>query len=742
MPNYSGMWTRQAQLQAIAVPNWPSAPGAPTSVTAAVAGATSVTVTFTAPTNTGIPPGITGYRVTSTPGGITATGASSPITVTGLTTGQEYTFTVAAQNASGYGPESAASNPVTPQVFNYIEDVFSTWLYTGNASTQSITNGINLSANGGMVWIKARNVSLSNYLFNTVAGAGAYMRSDATSPQITDVARLSAFNSDGFSLGSNAGSNGLSNLYSSWTFREQPKFFDIVTWTGNGVNGRAIPHNLGSVPGCIIVKCTSTDTFWTVYHRSIPVTSSLYLNDTGGTVADNYFGTTPTSTDFYVRAAPGNGTNQNGFTYVAYVFAHNAGGFGSVGTDNVISCGSFSGTGSNVTVSLGYEPQWVLMKRTDGASDWQILDTMRMWKAYTTSAYSSNTALKLAPNSSTSETGPYNLGEITSTGFFLPSTVVGSGENWVYVAIRRPMKTPIAGTSVFSPNLMTSDVNPTTVGFAPDAFIWNNYGYAYTPVFSSRITTPNCMMSSSNLAEGTFSSNSNIVFQSNTAITPYLVGGMNGVCWTFRRATSFFDVVNYVGTGVAQNITHNLGVVPQLMIIKRRSGGNTAGITYSPLLTTNKIMELFSNFGANPAISEASIINTDPTATTFNVRTDVTVNAAGSTYIAYLFATCENVSKVGVYTGNGSSQTINCGFTGGSRFVMIKRTDSSGDWYVWDSARGIVAGNDSHISLNNTNLPVTTDDSVDTDNTGFIVNQNGSTSINSSSGIYLYLAIA
>jgi len=130
-------------------------------------------------------------------------------------------------------------------------------------------------------------------------------------------------------------------------------------------------------------------------------------------------------------------------------------------------------------------------------------------------------------------------------------------------------------------------------------------------------------------------------------------------------------------------------------------------------------------------------------ATTFSTRAgNSTSNSNGQTYVAYLFATLAGVSKVFSYTGNGSSQTINCGFTGGSRFVMIKRTDSTGNWYVWDSARGIVAGNDPHLSLNSTAAEVTTDDSVDTDNTGFIVNQVAATNVNVSSATYIGLAIA
>jgi len=107
-----------------------------------------------------------------------------------------------------------------------------------------------------------------------------------------------------------------------------------------------------------------------------------------------------------------------------------------------------------------------------------------------------------------------------------------------------------------------------------------------------------------------------------------------------------------------------------------------------------------------------------------------------------LFASCPGVSKVGSYTGNGTSQTINCAFTSGARFVMIKRTDSTGDWYVWDTARGIVPANDPYLLLNSTASEVTTNDSVDADSTGFIVNQVAATNINVNAATYIYLAIA
>jgi hypothetical protein len=129
------------------------------------------------------------------------------------------------------------------------------------------------------------------------------------------------------------------------------------------------------------------------------------------------------------------------------------------------------------------------------------------------------------------------------------------------------------------------------------------------------------------------------------------------------------------------------------------------------------------------------------TATTFTLNNGVSTSS-GQTYVAYLFATVAGVSKVFSYTGNGSSQTINCGFTGGARFVLIKRTDSTGNWTVFDSARGIVAGNDPALYLNSTAAEVTTIDAVDTDSSGFIVNQDATLNLNVNSASYIGLAIA
>jgi hypothetical protein len=129
--------------------------------------------------------------------------------------------------------------------------------------------------------------------------------------------------------------------------------------------------------------------------------------------------------------------------------------------------------------------------------------------------------------------------------------------------------------------------------------------------------------------------------------------------------------------------------------------------------------------------------------TTFTVGGDGDVNgSSATTYVAYLFATLAGISKVGTYTGTGTTLQINCGFTAGARFVLIKRTDSTGDWYVWDSARGIVAGNDPYLLLNSTAAEVTSTDYIDTASTGFEISSTAPAAINASAGTFIFLAIA
>jgi len=145
-----------------------------------------------------------------------------------------------------------------------------------------------------------------------------------------------------------------------------------------------------------------------------------------------------------------------------------------------------------------------------------------------------------------------------------------------------------------------------------------------------------------------------------------------------------------------------------------------------------------SNGGALNSTAAFSDFNITVTPTQFDPLDDT----VGATFVSYLFATCPGVSKVGSYTGNGTTQTINCGFTGGARFVLIKRTDSTGDWYVYDTARGMTALTDPYLLANTSAAQTATLGSVTTVSTGFALNAAVLADINVNGGSYIFLAIA
>jgi len=134
--------------------------------------------------------------------------------------------------------------------------------------------------------------------------------------------------------------------------------------------------------------------------------------------------------------------------------------------------------------------------------------------------------------------------------------------------------------------------------------------------------------------------------------------------------------------------------------------------------------------------------STSPIASVFTLDNGFAdVCNGGGLGVAYLFATCAGVSKVGTYTGDGTNyKDINCGFTSGARFVMIKRTDAAGDWYVFDTARGITTGSDKILRLNSTAAEITSDE-INPLSTGFSIGNNNYPG-NVSGGTYIFLAIA
>lgn len=620
----------------------------------------------------------------------------------------------------------------------YVEDVFSTYLYTGNGSTQTITNGIDLAGEGGLVWIKTRTLSSNHVLFDSEnANFGSYLHSnlaDASFANSTVIAPIS----DGFEINNSGSSwNGSGRFYASWTFRKAPKFFDVVTYTGNGVYGRQIPHNLGSAPGAIIIKRTSSTEDWKVWHRSLSGTNyTLTLNST----AAQDSGTpiligSPTSTYFSVTNSGFD--NINGATYVAYIFAHDAGGFGDTGSNSCVACGSYTGNGSatGTVVNLGWEPQWLLIKRTDSTGDWNLIDNMRGLRV-------GMADVVLNPNLSSAE---YSLTLVTptATGFQLNTTNAfynASGGTYIYVAIRRPMKKPESGTEVFSPNFLSaSQGTAVTTNFPVDLQISTTTAVGFPRYVIDRmrgVATNDTALSTplvyANLSNAEASSTSYTRDWNNTGFdVPGVWDAYQTVYWNFKRAPGFMDVVCWTGGTSRQTVSHNLGAPAELALIKGRSAASNWVVVGSALGSSSL------RFNGNNSASVAFDFATD--ASTFTINQ---LASSSTTWVTYLFASVPGVSKVGTYTGTGTTQDINCGFSSGARFVMIKRTDSTGDWYVWDSARGITASSDPYSLMNTGTAQTTGTDYIDPLASGFQISSTAPAAINASGGTFLYLAIA
>jgi len=341
-------------------------------------------------------------------------------------------------------------------------------------------------------------------------------------------------------------------------------------------------------------------------------------------------------------------------------------------------------------------------------------------------------------------------------GFNIVNGIEASSSTYIYIAIRRgPMKTPEAGTSVFEPLARsgTGAAATVTTTVRPDGVLqnWRSGGLgSANHFFYDRLRgVAKALFTDATDAESTQTATGINAFN-NLSYGIAGAGSMNNgsatyVDYIFTRAPGFFDEVCYTGNGTAGTaISHNLGVVPELVIVKKRSSTGPWNTLYQPSMRV--LMLNASNEFKSASLTKFYFGNdsadVSPTSSTFTVASDAEINESGATFVSYLFASCSGVSKVGSYTGTGTTLQINCGFTGGARFVLIKRTDASASWYVWDSARGIVAGNDPYLLLNSTDAEVTNTDYVDTYSQGFEISSTAPAAINANGGTYIFLAIA
>jgi hypothetical protein len=201
---------------------------------------------------------------------------------------------------------------------------------------------------------------------------------------------------------------------------------------------------------------------------------------------------------------------------------------------------------------------------------------------------------------------------------------------------------------------------------------------------------------------------------------------------------SGFSIVTYTGTGSAATVGHGLGVVPKMVIVRRRSGVSSWRVMHIGMGTMGSFMAYLENIAA--ASATALWNSTSPTLSVFSVGTDPDVNGNTSTYVAYCFAEIADFSKFSSYTGNGSATGPSITTDFEPTFLMIKRIDSTGDWIVHDSARDATNPRTAFLEWNTADAEATGND-VDFNSTSFQIKSTSAT-VNASGGTYIYMCIA
>jgi len=322
---------------------------------------------------------------------------------------------------------------------NKSTDHFNTKLYTGDGEPAgNAITGVGFQPD--FTWIKERSSSNAHLLFDAVRGVTKSISSNLDAVQSTDAQYLTTFGTDGFTVGPSNDINEPSSTYVSWNWKagggqgssntdgsinttytsvNTTAGISISQYTGTGSNA-TIGHGLGAVPKMIMVKNLTNANAWSVYHASLGATKYLALNETDavGTASDRWQDTTPTSSVFSI----GTNANQGGsYNYVAYSFAPKS-GFSSMG--------SYTGNGNadGAFVYTGFKPAWVMVKRTNTAEGWYIIDNKR------TGFNEANYAL-IAQSNGAEETGTNRI-NLLSNGFKATTSntaVNGSGDNYIYM---------------------------------------------------------------------------------------------------------------------------------------------------------------------------------------------------------------------------------------------------------------------------------------------------------------------
>ena len=319
---------------------------------------------------------------------------------------------------------------------------FNTILYTGTGSSNART-GVGFQPD--LVWIKNRDATYGHQPYDSVRGVQKKMHTNNTNAETTDSNGLTAFGSDGFTVGSNVGVNANTQGHVAWCWKaggsgssnEDGSInttstsanvaggFSISTYTGTGSNA-TVGHGLAVAPNLVIVKSRSGGEGWLVGSvqsvASMDFTDNLRLDGTTALVdeATSWNDLPPTAS--VVNIGTAGQSNQSSATYVMYCW-HNVEGYSKVGTytGNGNADGSF--------IYTGFAPAYVIRKRTDSAASWLNYDRAR--NSYNLANFG------LQADTTAVETTGDNQIDFLSNGFKLRATDTygnASGGKYIYMA--------------------------------------------------------------------------------------------------------------------------------------------------------------------------------------------------------------------------------------------------------------------------------------------------------------------
>ena len=591
---------------------------------------------------------------------------------------------------------------------------FSIKTYTGNGGTQAIT-GIGFKPD--LVWVKKRSGSDDNAWFDSTRGIQKEILSNSNAAEATKSAAISSFDADGFTTGANGALNGNGATYVAWCFRanggttssnsdgditstvqaNDTLGFSIAKWTSTSSSSHTIGHGLSGKPDAVLYKKLSSTGSWFLYTDVIDGSwDELTLNATGGKV--DYSATYATSTTFRTV------TSSAGADWITYSFKSVA-GFSKIG--------KYTGNGNayGPIVETGFEPAFIMFKRTDGTSGWNITDNKR-------DTSNPRTKILQAHNTDQEYTSSSYAVNFLTNGFQIVNSDNGWNTNnatYMYMAFAEdpntttPTKANTFKAKTFTGNGGTQSI--TGLGFKPDLVWMKNRTDTVGHRLYDTLRGDSFYLESDTTAVETGAGTAGLTSFDSDGFSVGSGNAHNGnsdniVAWCWKAGgiptyntsgdlnafvtanqNGGFSVVRWKGNENAnQTLPHGLGAAPELAIIKQLDGTRAWTI---PLLhsyySTGNVLE-FDTDGLSDDNNKWSAVSSDY----LTVGASPFTNSSGSPMSAYFFRSITGFSKIGYYNGTGTSSRSFTGLGFQPDFVMIKCTSPvSTRWHVYDSTRGV-----------------------------------------------------